>query len=148
VIAFEDKPVAAMFTRSCGGRTRTPAEVGVSSSRYSYYSVVCDFCHKSPVRWTRHISEQDAERLIGKGEAGRLAVNRRLGWNTVLSNTFEVKRKDGEVTLEGTGQGHGIGLCQRGARAMAEAGANFREILSHYFPNITLTANSEIETGS
>ena len=138
VIAYEEKPVAAMFTRSCGGHTRTPADVGISSASYPYYSVTCDICQESPVRWTRRISEQDAGRLIGKGEAGRLAVNRRLGWNTVLSNDFTVRREHGEVILEGSGQGHGIGLCQRGARGMAEAGASFREIISHYFPNTTL----------
>lgn len=138
VLTYEGKPFAAMFTRSCGGHTRTPAEVGVPSVRYPYYSVVCDACYSSPARWTRRISEQNLGRLIGKGEAGRLAVNRTLGWNTVLSNNFAVRRENGDVVLEGTGEGHGIGLCQRGARAMAEGGANFREIISHYFPNTSL----------
>ena len=138
VVAYEGKPIAAMFARSCGGHTRTPAEVGVASGSYPYYSVVCGACYRSPVRWTRRISEQDVVRLIAKGEAGRLAVNRTLGWNTVLSNNFTVRRENGEAVLEGTGQGHGIGLCQRGARAMAEGGASFREIISHYFPNTGL----------
>ena len=31
-------------------------------------------------------------------------------------------------------QGHRIGLCQEGAAAMARAGAEFRDILAHYFP--------------
>jgi peptidoglycan hydrolase-like amidase len=143
VILFDQKPVAAMFTRSCGGHTQTPAQLGISSVSYPYYSVLCDACYRSPVRWTRGISEQDAARLIGKGEAGRLAVDRRLGWNAVPSNTFEIKREDHEVILEGKGQGHGIGLCQRGARSMAEGGADFRDILNHYFPNTTLGMSSQ-----
>ena len=138
VLTYEGKPFAAMFTRSCGGHTRTPADVGVSSGSYPYYSVVCDACYTSPVRWTRRISEQEVGRLMGKGEAGRLAVNRTLGWNTVLSNNFAVRRENGGVVLEGAGHGHGIGLCQRGARAMAEGGASFRKIISHYFPNTSL----------
>jgi peptidoglycan hydrolase-like amidase len=140
VIAFDGKPITAMFTRSCGGHTRTPAELGISFNSYPYYSVVCDACYKSPTRWTRRISEQDAARLLGKGEAGRLAVDRRLGWNTVPSNNFTVRKGDGEIILEGTGQGPGIGLCQRGAKAMAKGGANFREIISHYFPNTVLSS--------
>ena len=143
VIFFDQKPVAAMFTRSCGGHTQTPAELRVSSGNYPYYSVLCDACYRSPIRWTRRISEQDAARLIGRGEAGRLAVDRRLGWNAVPSNTFEVKREDHEIILEGKGQGHGIGLCQRGARSMAEGGADFRDILNHYFPNATLGMSSQ-----
>jgi stage II sporulation protein D len=140
VITFEEKPVAAMFTRSCGGHTRTPAELGISGSGYPYFSVRCDYCYANPARWTRRISEHEAARLLGKGEAGRLAVDRRLGWNAVPSNNFTARDEDGEVILEGVGQGHGVGLCQRGAKAMAEAGASFREILSHYFPNTTLTS--------
>jgi peptidoglycan hydrolase-like amidase len=137
-IAYKEKPIVAMFTRSCGGHTRTPAEVGVSSGSYPYYSVVCDVCYKSPVRWTRRVSKQEAVQLIGNGEAGRLAVDRHLGWNAVPSNNFTARDGEGAVILEGAGQGHGIGFCQRGARAMAECGASFREIVSHYFPNTGL----------
>jgi len=138
-IAHGEKPITAMFTGSCGGHTRTLAEVGVSPGNYPYYSVVCDVCYKSPVRWTRKFSEQEAAQLLGKGEAGRLAVDRHLGWDAVPSNNYTAREQEGVVILEGVGQGHGIGLCQRGARAMAQAGASFREIVSHYFPNTTLS---------
>ncbi len=49
-----------------------------------------------------------------------------------------LKTERGQIVVEGTGQGHGIGLCQAGARAMAEEGADFRQILSHYYPNTTV----------
>jgi len=140
VITYEDKPIAAMFTRSCGGHTRVSVDVGVASGSYPYYSVVCDLCYKSPVRWTRRISGQEAALLMGKGEAGRLRVDRHLGWDAVPSNNFTAREEQGTVILEGAGQGHGIGLCQRGARAMAEGGATFREIISHYFPNTHLSS--------
>jgi stage II sporulation protein D len=137
-IAYDEKPIAAMFTRSCGGHTRTPTDVGISPGSYPFYSVVCDVCYKAPVRWIRRVSEQDAAQLVGKGEVGRLAVDRHLGWNAVPSNNFTAREEGEAVILEGAGQGHGIGLCQRGARAMAEGGASFREIISHYFPNTVL----------
>lgn len=34
--------------------------------------------------------------------------------------------------------GHGVGLCQRGAQAMAECGYDHKEILTHYYQGITL----------
>ena len=139
VIVFQDTPVAAMFTRSCGGRTRTPAELGMPSNGYPYFAVVCEYCHSDPVRWHRRISAKDVATLTRSGEAGRLAVGRRLGWDVVPSNNFTSHDEDGQVVLEGQGEGHGIGLCQRGAGAMAKAGASFREILGHYFPNTTLS---------
>lgn len=35
--------------------------------------------------------------------------------------------------------GHGIGMCQRGAQAMALDGKTFEEILQHYYPGTTLS---------
>ena len=68
------------------------------------------------------------------GEASRLNIGRRLGWDAVPSNNFTARSDAKGVVLEGTGQGHGIGLCQAGAKAMAQSGAGFREILAHYYP--------------
>jgi stage II sporulation protein D len=142
VLTYEEKPFAPMFSRSCGGHTRTPAELGLPGSGYPYFSVLCDFCYKSPYRWTCRLSLQDSA-LLGKGESGRLTVDRRLGWNAVPSNNFTSREEDGQVILEGVGEGHGIGLCQRGARTMADEGAGFRQILNHYFPNTALTLLGE-----
>jgi peptidoglycan hydrolase-like amidase len=139
ILEYKDKPVAAMFTRSCGGHTRIPRDIGLSasSSGYPYFSVICDFCYKNPIKWTRKVSPEDAA-LLGAGESGRLRVGRRLGWDAVPSDNFTAHEEGDKVLLEGFGQGHGIGLCQRGARAMAENGATFRQILEHYFPNTTV----------
>jgi len=38
------------------------------------------------------------------------------------------------------GHGHGVGMSQYGANAMAEAGSSYREILAHYYPGTELTA--------
>ena len=138
VLAYDSHPVGAMYTRSCGGRTRTPAELGLSPAAYPYFSVECEHCRAHPARWSSRISAQDAVALHSSDESARLDINRRLGWNAVPSNSFVVRTDRDHLILEGTGEGHGIGLCQSGAQAMAEAGADFRQILSHYYPNTTL----------
>jgi len=135
VLAYDSRPIAAMYTRSCSGRTRTPAEVGLSPAAYPYFPVECDHCRAHPARWSSRMSAQDAVSLHSSNESARLNIDRRLGWNAIPSNSFVVKTDHGQMILEGTGQGHGIGLCQSGAKAMAEAGADFRQILSHYYPN-------------
>ena len=56
----------------------------------------------------------------------------------VRSNNFTAHSDAQGVVLEGSGEGHGIGLCQAGAKAMAQSGATFREILDHYYPNTML----------
>lgn len=39
-----------------------------------------------------------------------------------------------KVTFAGAGNGHGVGLCQHGARELGRRGATFTQILSHYYP--------------
>jgi stage II sporulation protein D len=144
VLAYQDHAVAAMFTRSCGGRTRTPQEVGLSSAGYPYFSAVCEYCRRHPAHWVRHLAQADAAEidLHEPREISRLDIDRRLGWDAVPSNNFIARRDATGVVLDGTGEGHGIGLCQAGAKAMAQSGASFREILARYYPNTTLVNRS------
>jgi stage II sporulation protein D len=135
VLVYQGQPFAALYTRSCGGRTRTPSELGIPSGGYPYFAVMCDYCRSNPLRWRRRVSPADANKLLSQGEAARLEIDRRLGWDAVPSCSFITHPENQDVVLEGKGQGHGVGLCQLGARAMAEAGAGFREILDHFYPN-------------
>jgi stage II sporulation protein D len=138
VLEYESEPFAAMYTRSCSGRTRTPTELGLPAAAYPYYSVECKYCRAHPVRWSSRISAEDAATLRNSSEPARLRAARHLGWGTIPSNDFIMKKDNGQILVEGAGQGHGIGLCQSGAKDMAADGANFRQILSHYYPNTTI----------
>jgi stage II sporulation protein D len=142
VLAFHSQVFAAMYTRSCSGHTRTPAQVGLPSGSYPYYSVECRYCRQHPSPWRSRISAGDAVGLHPSDEPARLGIARKLGWSTVPSSDFTIK-VDGEwMVLDGVGHGHGIGLCQAGAKAMALEGASFRQILVHYFPNAELAGLS------
>jgi stage II sporulation protein D len=48
--------------------------------------------------------------------------------------------RDGTLVVEGTGHGHGVGMCQWGAIARARAGQSARAILRTYFPGTTVGA--------
>ena len=58
-----------------------------------------------------------------------------------------VPEKEGETvvsfTFYGGGYGHGVGLSQYGAKYMAENGADYREILAHYYPGTELVSLNE-----
>ena len=47
---------------------------------------------------------------------------------------------NGDVTFETVGYGHGVGMSQTGANAMAENGADYQEILTHYYMGVTVTS--------
>lgn len=44
----------------------------------------------------------------------------------------------GKFVFEGVGSGHGVGLSQNGAQAMALEGYDYEEILQHYYTGITI----------
>jgi stage II sporulation protein D len=65
----------------------------------------------------------------------------RSRWGTTVVRSTWVHRVNIEATqavpfvrIEGSGRGHGVGLCQWGARGMALAGADAPAILAYYFP--------------
>ncbi len=137
VLAWQAKPFAAMYSASCGGRTRTLADIGYQPRDYPYFAVECPYCRRAPQRWSTELSAKDAARLDGSDRA-RVKLGRERGWGAVPSNTFTAKVERDAVIILGVGRGHSVGLCQRGAAGMAREGRDFRQILAHYLPNTTL----------
>lgn len=55
--------------------------------------------------------------------------------NILRSNLFNISTdENGEVTINGIGYGHGVGLCQWGSIYLSREGWSYQKILSHYFP--------------
>lgn len=67
--------------------------------------------------------------IIGK----ELEIRRALSHSHLYSSAFVVDKAAGHFVLHGAGWGHGVGLCQIGAAAMANEGRTYREILQHYY---------------
>ena len=49
------------------------------------------------------------------------------------SANIEITEADGAVKFNVRGYGHGVGMSQYGANAMAKNGADYKEILTHYY---------------
>jgi stage II sporulation protein D len=64
----------------------------------------------------------------------RLAVGRAFGWGHILSTWFDITSQGDHFLFNGRGSGHGVGLCQHGAAAMAAQGRSAAQILAQYFP--------------
>ena len=60
------------------------------------------------------------------------------------SSAFEVDFIDGEFIFTVFGYGHGVGLSQVGANYMAKNGADFLEILYHYYPGTEILEYGEV----
>ncbi|MEW6730251.1 MAG: SpoIID/LytB domain-containing protein [Acidobacteriota bacterium] len=69
----------------------------------------------------------------------RHLIGVQLGWNVVLSNSFQILRRGRQIIFTGRGFGHNLGLCMTGAVEQARRGRNFQHILNYYFPGASLS---------
>jgi stage II sporulation protein D len=157
VLTWQLQPIEAYFHASCGGRTESGAEALGRDLPY-LQSVSCP-CGKLPTsHWTLKVAPKElgakgaSLQVQGRSPTGRVrrvqvgprsidavSFRERLGYMRLKSLDFEVaaQAKDGWV-LKGHGFGHGAGLCQWGARVLADGGKGFRAILEHYYPGTEL----------
>lgn len=69
------------------------------------------------------------------------ALRLQLGADKLKSTLIEsVTLEGGQVTFEGSGYGHGVGMSQWGAYGLAEQGADAEEIIRHYFRNVSIVS--------
>lgn len=65
----------------------------------------------------------------------RIALGSAKMRSTLLNG---ISLKNGQVTISGNGYGHGVGMSQWGAFAMAEEGKKAEEIIQYYFHNVDI----------
>ena len=78
--------------------------------------------------------------LVSGQEVSAPVLRIALGSTKMRSCLLESLRvEDGQVKMKGRGYGHGVGMSQWGAYAMAKAGKTAEEIVMHYFTDVTLS---------
>ncbi len=104
-------------------RTRTGIDFGTI--------VALEAVERGPSRRIKYlrITGTLREEVIGK----ELAIRKALSSSHLKSSAFEIEKSPDGFVLKGRGWGHGVGLCQIGAAAMAAQGYDYRQILSHYY---------------
>ena len=59
-----------------------------------------------------------------------------VGFTDLYSSRFTAETKGKTIHIRGRGFGYGVGMCQWGAKGMADAGSDHREILGHYYRGV------------
>lgn len=67
-----------------------------------------------------------------------------VGYGLVKSTRFTLKNSKNDIVFTGSGNGHGVGLCQWGAKQRALDGFGSGEILAYYYPGTELKKFSDI----
>jgi stage II sporulation protein D len=74
----------------------------------------------------------------GEKEIEARALRESLGAKVIRSTLFEIRATPDGFLIVGSGHGHGVGMSQWGAEAMARRGAGYREILASFYPGAEL----------
>ncbi len=86
------------------------------------------------------IAERDESNRVKKIKIGNLELSG-VEIRTILklrSANFTVEILDDSVKFYVIGYGHGVGMSQTGADAMAKQGNNYKEIIQHFYSNVEI----------
>ncbi|QRK05378.1 SpoIID/LytB domain-containing protein [Archangium violaceum] len=161
VLTYELAPIEAYFHASCGGRTETGQNA--LGRALPYLRAVDCPCGRLPAsRWSATLSDSELRSALGQSTEGfrvtsrtsthrvnrvvtssgasldGATLRRKLGYTKLKSLEFDVEHTSGGWHFNGRGYGHGAGLCQWGAKALADEGLSYRDILLHYYPGTEL----------
>jgi stage II sporulation protein D len=164
VLSYGNEAIEAVFHSSSGGHTEDVENIWQEAR--PYLRGVPDYDRDAPVyQWTETFSQGELSTLIDgvgtvlsmtptrttphgriivmsvAGDAGTRSIDGedlRSALN-LRSTLFVVSGSGSTFTVSGRGFGHGIGMSQWGAYALAEQGYNYRQILAHYYQNTTLS---------
>lgn len=73
--------------------------------------------------------------LLSGQEISGTELRSKLG---LPSTIFNFANESGQIKFTSRGYGHGVGMCQFGAGAMADESKNYLEILTHYYQGVKL----------
>lgn len=166
VLTYRGEIIEAYFHSTCGGRTEDGRSLWGGNLDY-LTSLQDPYCEDAPdYFWVLRVAPKELGAKVGlppvsevkvlaRAKGGRAlkvqfaggtqkkvfdgdAVRRALGYNKLKSTLFQVSAEHGKFVFKGSGSGHGVGMCQWGARAQAKQGRSYRDILKFYFPEADL----------
>jgi stage II sporulation protein D len=128
-LVFRNLPLVLGNPRLSPGRLRALRVSTRSGARVQWLEVVTTTgtyqCFGDSARW-----------LFGTGRAGPSGLrSTRFSLRTVTDRAGLPR----SFVFSGAGHGHGIGLCQWGARGRALAGQSAEEMLAAYYPGAVVT---------
>ncbi len=99
----------------------------------------------SPESYIKNIDRTQSGSVINISICGKNFTGSQIRAAFSLRSTnFEVTYKEGMFVFLVRGYGHGVGMSQYGAQAMAQNGADYHEILAHYYNGCGI---SKMESG-
>jgi stage II sporulation protein D len=163
ILAPDSTLVISAFHSNCGGET-SPAEYAWLTGQQYLQAVEDPYCRSSRnaswtlkmsrTAWTGYLSKSgfkddpsnpgilnfSQETRVNEYKAGSFSLPlRQIRSDLNLRSSFFSVTADGDsVLLDGRGYGHGVGLCQEGAMAMASKGYDYKQIIDFYYSGVRI----------
>lgn len=168
VLTYDGGPIQAVFFSSSTDTTEDAAQVWGNSLPYlvpvsspereevpNYHSTVTMDAEQlrqavldqypqaelsgDPASWISGVSYNASGRVASLEVGGvQLSGGAARSLFGLRSACFQVEQQDGVFHFSVTGYGHGVGMSQYGANAMAKAGSGWREIVTHYYTGVSV----------
>ena len=93
----------------------------------------------SPEQWFGVPSRSDAGKVLSLSIGGVSVTGRSIrSLFNLRSTAFSISFEGDTIVFSVTGYGHGVGMSQYGAQAMALEKKSYKEILHHYYQNVEI----------
>ncbi|HHY70828.1 MAG TPA: stage II sporulation protein D [Thermoanaerobacterales bacterium] len=114
-----------------------PVDVVVSRLRQKWPDISIDY--KNPEKQWKVIEVSEGGRIKNMQVANKVVKGTEFRQLFDLKSTdFKWERSGKNIKIMSTGFGHGVGMSQYGANAMAKNGANYVDILKHYYSGVEI----------
>ena len=168
VLTYQGRLIQPLYHSTCGGERVSNATIFGGAALPYLQEGSDPYCEASPhaAPWSVRVLDSEVAKaldvrrveslvVLGQSEGGWVAqvaadgrvmsgyrfwqaVGRELGWGVLKSMRFTVRKDGGAFVFEGRGLGHGVGLCQWGAKGQAARGIPYARILASYYPGTAI----------
>lgn len=101
-----------------------------------YQDIQIDFENEEDIKILEYTDSSRVKTVkFGNHELSGVETRTLLG---LKSTNFKIEKQDENIKFEVIGYGHGVGMSQTGADAMAKQGSNYEEIIKHFYTGVEI----------
>ncbi len=108
----------------------------IEKIKTKYSEISIDFSNQEDLKILEYTDSGRVKTVkFGNHEISGVETRTLLG---LKSTNFEISKENGKIKFTVKGYGHGVGMSQTGADAMAKQGKNYKEIINHFYSGIEI----------
>ena len=108
----------------------------VEKLKTKYSDISIDFSNQEDLKILEYTDSGRVKTVkFGNHEISGVETRTLLG---LKSTNFEISKENDKIKFTVKGYGHGVGMSQTGADAMAKQGKNYKEIINHFYSGIEI----------